>query len=111
MMLALVPVALFLIRPAGVSFEVKTAAAGCFALVVTGLVCLGIYIFGPHFLFGHGHGYFAERMSVPFVICCLARVGAPALTGRAANNRRGFCGGYFPVYDIRAGTANGGYGG
>jgi hypothetical protein len=83
----LVPATLFLIRPAGVSFAPKTAAVACFALFVTAMACLAVYVFGPHFLFGHGHGYFAERMAVPFVICCLAALAPlrlPVALGRIA---------------------------
>jgi hypothetical protein len=69
--LVVAPSALLLLRPSGVSFALNPAAA-CLALSASAAVCLAVYVFGPHFLFGHSHGYFAERMALPFVIFVLA---------------------------------------
>jgi len=71
-MLVVAPSALLLLRPSGVSFAWKPAAAAFLAMCTTAAVCLAVYVFGPHFLFGHSHGYFAERMALPFVIFALA---------------------------------------
>jgi hypothetical protein len=80
-MLMVTPLVLLLLRPPGAAFAAQSAGVACVALAITAGVCLAVFVFGPHFLFGHGHGFFAERMSVPFVICALAAVAPLRLPG------------------------------
>jgi hypothetical protein len=80
-MLTVAPLVLLLLRPPGAAFAARSAGIACVALAITAAACLAVFVFGPHFLFGHSHGFFAERMSLPFVICALAAVAPLRLPG------------------------------
>jgi hypothetical protein len=71
LLLVLLPVSLIAIRAARDTWKPSQAAkAGCLALALTAALGLGLFVFGPPWLFAMG--YFADRMSVIFVVCGLA---------------------------------------
>jgi len=67
----LLPVSLITIRAARNTWRPgQTALAGSLALALTATLGVGLFVFGPPWLFGMG--FFTDRMSVIFVVCGLA---------------------------------------
>jgi hypothetical protein len=71
LLLVLLPASLVAIRPVRASWRHRPAAgAASFALGVTAAVGLALFVLGPSWFLGAG--FFADRMSVIFVVCFLA---------------------------------------
>ena len=80
LLFVLLPVSLITIREVRASLKDRpSAGAASFGLALTAAVGLAMFLLAPQWFFGAG--YFAARMSLIFVVCCLAALAPLRIPG------------------------------